>query len=540
MGNWDLRAEVSRLEAELRRIERENAVIQSEINSAVNSVNQANKDLNEYNKHVRDSLDRANNSINHSINTALSAYELQGQIDVLYSRFKAVELANKRIRALNNKKFYEFNNYRTIRKIVQGMLDNLNINMVSDRTIYKSVERQHLVTPDYWLTCVLISIMAWKSDDRILAEKAIKEACKLDKKSSSIFYMIFNMRMDRNEAAVKWFLEYQKCDLKGSDANTFLMMFSLVSKTMRDKVDDETSRMISDFIHRLIKECAERQGFSESYVTGFICGKMMGMVQKRTYELPNLSRYCGDFDKITKMLNLANNNYNILELILKIVNVPVAEKNTYLQQYLEDLLAKPNEVEQATYNDIEYNELIIRLGGDIDRAKSIFSEEMKKRESDFDIISTITEWIYDLNNEDVNGQMRLNMFTLTKTFHDKALTAYCNNYRSMYSNVHPVSIQDYSTDMDFGNGEAEVRKVENFYLEQQNSELSQVKNLPAYLAYGAGVVCGAASPFTSLLLLSGLGVGAAVGTGILISNSSKKKSIIQKYRDKINSVVEVV
>ena len=65
--------------------------------------------------------------------------------------------------------------------------------------------------------------------------------------------MIFNMRMNRNEAAVKWFLEYQKCDLKGSDANTFLMMFSLVSKTLTDTVDDETARMISDFIHRLIR-----------------------------------------------------------------------------------------------------------------------------------------------------------------------------------------------------------------------------------------------------------------------------------------------
>jgi hypothetical protein len=39
------------------------------------------------------------------------------------------------------------------------MMDNLDLNMVKDSVIYKSVEKQHLLTPDYWLTSVLISIM---------------------------------------------------------------------------------------------------------------------------------------------------------------------------------------------------------------------------------------------------------------------------------------------------------------------------------------------------------------------------------------------
>lgn len=154
----------------------------------VNSVNQAERELSSYNEHVRDSLDHATGVINHSINTSLSAYELQGQIDQLYTRYKHVELANKKIRTLNNKKFYDFNTYRTVRKIVQGMMDNLDLHM------------------------------------------------------------------GREEAAVKWFLEYQRCDLKGSDENTFLMLFSLISKTLSDTVDEETCRLISAYIHRLIAE----------------------------------------------------------------------------------------------------------------------------------------------------------------------------------------------------------------------------------------------------------------------------------------------
>ena len=144
MGNYELRAEVSRLESELRDIERENRALRSEIDSTVSSVNQAERDLTDYNQHIRNSLDNANGTINSSINRALDAYELQGQIDRLYARYKNVELANKKIRALNNKKYYDFNNFRTVRKIVQGMMDNLDLNMVSDAVIYKSIERRRI------------------------------------------------------------------------------------------------------------------------------------------------------------------------------------------------------------------------------------------------------------------------------------------------------------------------------------------------------------------------------------------------------------
>lgn len=54
--------------------------------------------------------------------------------------------------------------------------------MVSDQTITRSVEVQHLQTPDYWLTCVLISVMAWRNDDKELADRAMDRAIKLDKR----------------------------------------------------------------------------------------------------------------------------------------------------------------------------------------------------------------------------------------------------------------------------------------------------------------------------------------------------------------------
>lgn len=435
----------------------------------VNSVNQAERELSSYNEHVRDSLDHATGVINHSINTSLSAYELQGQIDQLYTRYKHVELANKKIRTLNNKKFYDFNTYRTVRKIVQGMMDNLDLHM------------------------------------------------------------------GREEAAVKWFLEYQRCDLKGSDENTFLMLFSLISKTLSDTVDEETCRLIFAYIHRLIAEGTEKAGYREEQVIGVIRQRMQNLMQTEAYELPLLATYCKDYSTIVKMLNLAKNNSNILEFILKVVHVPVAEKNTYLKEYLNELLEKPNSVEIATYN-----ETIIRMGGDVKAAKEVFDREIERRESELNIISSMIGWIYDMGNEDINGQMRLNMFTLLKRLEEKAADSYFQMYRNMYRDVHPVQILDYASEADFSNESGEIQKAESFYEEQQRQEMDAVKNTSAYIAFGVGALCGAAAFFTDLLLLTGLGIGVCVGAGLLAANSFKKKNIALRIQKSKTDVTDIL
>ena len=287
-------------------------------------------------------------------------------------------------------------------------------------------------------------------------------------------------------------------------------------------------------------ECAEKEGYSEEDVVGLICSRMTSLLKPESYDLPTLAKYCKDYSGMNRMANYANNNYNILEFIMKIKNVPIAERNTYLKEYLNELLAKPNDVEIETYNEIEYNELVIRLSGDVEQAKERFDAELLRRESELNIISSIIGWIYDFGNDDINGQMRLNMFTLVKILQEKAADLYFKKYRSMYKDVRPVQILDYSTDMNFTQEVAENRKVESFYQEQQSAELATVKNLSAYIAFGVAVACGIASPFLSLFLLIGTGIGVIAGAGIIISNNFKNKNIVLRVQKQKSNVLEIV
>ena len=344
----------------------------------------------------------------------VDAIALQGDIERLYVRFKNVELANKKIRAANNKKYYDFANYRTIRKIVQGIMDNLDIQMVSDQTITRSVEIQHLQTPDYWLTCVLISVMAWRNDDKELADRAMDRAIKFDKKNSAIFYMLFNLRMGREEAALKWFYTYQECDLKGSDQRTFLMLFSLVSKTLVDTVDERTKDEVFTFIKKVVDANMRASGYSEDEIIHQIRRYFNRMQPSDQLQYTMLRKCCSEFDQLSAVMMQAKNNINILEFILKTVNVPAEEKNTFLKGYIDEIIAAPNQVEKDVYDEIAYNELVIRLEGEVDVAKEQFAAEQAKKANDLNLIAEMIDWIYERDAQDVNGQIRLSMFTLTK------------------------------------------------------------------------------------------------------------------------------
>ena len=366
MSNYDLKSKLNQLESQLRQAERVNAELRGELSTVERGVSRAHKELEDYNGRIRGTLDNCNGAMNSSHQRVIDAIEVQGEIERMYVRFKQMELANKKIRAANNKKYYDFANYRTVRKIVQGIMDNLDVSMVSDKTITRSVEVQHLQTPDYWLTCVLISVMAWKNDDRELADRAMARAIKLDKKDSAIFYMLFNLRMGRDEAALKWFYTYQECDLKGSDQRTFLMLFSLVSKTLADNVEDSTKKEVFAFIKKVIDANMRASGYCEDDIVDQIRRYLNRMQPSDQLEYSMLRKYCTDFSQMSALMMQAKNNIGILEFILRTVDVPAEQKNMFLKGYIDELIATPNQTEKDVYDEIAYNELIIRYEGEVE------------------------------------------------------------------------------------------------------------------------------------------------------------------------------
>lgn len=535
-------SDVYALRSRLREEESRNREYHRMLNELSSGIVNAHNRMNNFECKVRQDLSDSSDRINSSHENIIRAQELQMEIDKLYVRFKNMEMANKRIRECNNKKYYDFTNYTTIRKIVQGILDNLNLNMISDKVIYKAVEKKHLTTPNYWLTSVLISIMAWKNDDRDLAMRAEEVSLELDKKNSSIFYMLFNIRMGRESAALKWFLLYQECELKGSDSKTFLLLFSMLCKTMDDEIDEKMKYEILEYVHKVIGTNAKQEGFSEQDILNLI-EKALGKMKKEDNSgLVMLQRCLEDYQAVTDTVMLAENNIQILQFLMDIRNVSDTEKNEFIEQFIQDEISRPNSEEQEVYNTIEYNELIISCNGDKEKANSVYKARLRKREHDLNLINEMIDWIFDTSHEkDVNGQIRKNMFILLLELQKKGIEQYIQTYRSRVTFMHRVNLGDYQSDVDFRNRNAETGKIEKHYTEERDNELSKLNQIKTYIGAGIGALGIGIAAYTAewaCLIITAVGAGLSVYN--VVSNNVKRKHILETCQMNIKSKNEIM
>ena len=518
---------VSSLEAELSRQKQINHELRQELNEIEYGVTSGYRTLEACNEQICTTLGKSHQLLENSRNKGLAAIELQGEIDKMYVKFKQMELANKRIRECNNRKYYEFANYRTVRKLVQGMMDNLDVNMVSDAVIYKSVEEQHLKTPDYWLTCVLISIMAWKSDDKALAERAVNLAVQLDKKSSSVFYMLFNLRVQRNEAALKWFLMYRECPLQGSDQRTFLLLFALISKTLNqnESVEPQMRDEINAFIREVVRRSAEAEGYSEDAMVARIKAYYDRMDAREQPACPLLKKHCKDFSMLSAAMRKAKGNLTVLEFVKSVIHVDALQRNAFIKNFIDELISQANDSEKEVYDTIRYNEMIIRCQGEVETAKVKFEAEQIHDETALNLIGEMIDWIFTGDPDEVNVQSRLNMFTLTQDLQKRAIEARTQQYRAIDKTHLTIQLGEYSTKADFSNRAGEEQKVGAFYREKCNAALAAIKDWPAYIGFGVAAAAAVASFFTSFALLIVTVIGAGFGGITLLRNKSRRAQL---------------
>lgn len=535
-------SDISRLENELSRQRAINQELHSELNTISYGVNSAYNRLERFNSAICSTLDNSRSHLDESHNLMNASLETQAEIERLYVRFKAMEMANKRIRECNNRKYYDFANYTKVRKLVQGIMDNLDVNMASDRVIYKSVEEQHLKTPDYWLTCALLSIMAWRNDDRDLADRAIKLAMDLDKKSSSIFYMLFNLRLHREDAALKWFREYQQCELKGSDQRTFLVLFALISRCINtsDEVSDEAREEITGFIRRVVDQSVRAKGFRRESMIQQIVSHLAVFTPREQPDYPLLRKYSTEYRKYASVLMEAKANIPILEFFREVLHIQPEERNALIKDYIDELISAANDQEKSVYEEIEYNETIIRMEGDVDKAKEIFGKKKIHNEREMNLIWEMIEWIYGADKEDVNGQSRMNMFVLTQDYQKEAVEARTQRYRAMDRSHSHVEIGSYSTDMDFEAEQAEKSKADAFHAKIRDEELASIKDTGSYISFGVAAlsVVGAVMLTPGLLMVT---AGAAcVGAVMLMFNKTKRKQAELDYHSNCRLTSQVI
>lgn len=526
MSNAGLYAERNRLERELADIRYENAKLQREVDQAVGTIDSLRQQLVNYENNVNNTLAVSESKMNNSIAKADTALGLQQQIEVLYPLYMNIEEADKRNRQLQQKIYYDFKDYRIIRKIMQGIMDNLDLSLVSEEIIYKAVEKEHLQAPDFWLTSAMLAVMAWKADNREIAERAIKNSLSLDIKNTCMFFMIFNLRMGREAAALNWMSVYEQQEIKGEDYKTILMMFSLVSKTVFENISTNIRVRLEAFVDRILKESMAKESFSDEGIINLIRERMIRTRTRQDFDCPALRKHTNAYEYLAETMSFAENNSNILDWICTIVNPKTNERNAYLKHYMDNLIASPNAVEKETYDEMKKNDYIVECHGNKADAEIRFAQEMHRMTQDINLIAEMVKTVHDNTEEEVNAQMRRNMFVILKDYEKRGYISYLNNYRARTNSRFSLTIQDYKTEADLRDFQSETRKIDSHYSAWLSNELSKVKDVASYIMFGAGVAVLIGSIFIKLIAL-GAGImvllGLIGGIMMLVNSGTRKR-----------------
>lgn len=544
MSNIALSMRLSELKSRLAQERAYNSKLRSELNAINSAASNASSELSRYDARVQSELGSANNDILSSEQKGMSAIEIQENIEFLFRRFKNVESATKRIRECNNRRYYEFANYRNIRKIVLGMLDNMNLGMVDMSVITRAVEINHLQLPDYWLTCALLSIMAWCNDDEMMARRCVERAVKLSRKDSVIFYMLFNMRMQRKNAVLKWLKSYEEDDFKGADSGTFLLLFSLMCQCVSMDVGEELRKEVEKFIWREFQQVTQMNPMASFEASQTVVGyfNRMGTDAVMT-SYPAMVKHIKDIEELSCALGKAKNNTNIIDYFQHIVSFKHEHKNRILENYIEELVATPNDAEVEVFKTIEYNERIIRLKGDVDAANDEQHAADAHQKSKLNLLQEMIDWIYDAKSPCQDGKIRICLFAMCRSVQEMACEAYRKAYLSMLKTVHPIAIDGYSTDLDFKALEAENAKVVHYFEGIRDDELAKVSEVPVYIAGGVcslsvigSIVCkivgGNAAVWMIPLLVLAV-ISLVVMMGLKLSNKITRLKIRKKCSDAV-------
>lgn len=576
-----LESELSYLQSRYAELEAERAELQAELNQLYRAAQDTNDALLLERQRIDGELGVVMQRMTSSDADMRRALQTQNEIGELYGRLKAMEQANKAIRKCNDRKYYDFAVYRQVRKIVQGMMDDLDFSMISMDVIDKAVQREQLKDPDFWLTSAMLAIVAWNDDDREAAEKALRNAMRLDDRKTAAFFMVFNLRLaseksftpgisdQRELAALKWlaYLAGGRLDaavkptgaqggavsgaqttgassqsskpaptapqgpaLRGSEQSLLLLFISMMSRALSDKVSDRTRQIVTNYVNSLIDEDLARHGDTRAQAVGRIADKWQGIAGTQPFPYDAIVSHVPGWKDLSLAMSMARGQQAILEFVDRTLTVPVEQRNLFLKDYIDGIAQEPGKQERDTYDEIRRNELIIECKGDVDEARGRFAKEKAFENAELNIVGDMIDWVYgDRSSEEVNPQMVRNMFVATKPLELEACGLYRDRYTSLVRPVQTVTVDDFTTQMPMQDATPAKQAVGQHYAQLEADAVSRVSNTFAVVLIVLGVALGVGMAFVAPpAILAGV-VVAALGGITLYMNGRRRAAIHRQF-----------
>jgi len=307
------------------------------------------------------------------------------EVNVLAEEFRAFVGESRRIAALADAKqtvvmleqelAKEFGHYDTIRKHTVGILQATDVSVVRKETISTATEELMLSAPRYWLAPALIALSAWISDNKQLAEKALKEAMRRDDEKTSLLFCLISRRAGRLDGSLLWLERYFGMqDPAKMESRVIVVLDAFASGLF----GTDAKGICASKIRGWLDELSARAGFIETQKQQWstaICAKKVFI---NDTSFPYLKDNSSTWPELKEVLSWAETHENVYQYFSAIFNTPINNSvsvESKIDEILDNLVTNYDNEELPLRKELRRNHLIIEENGVIDRAMSRFGAE---------------------------------------------------------------------------------------------------------------------------------------------------------------------
>ena len=499
-------------EADLRGIEFKLQNIQTQINFV-------NLNLNK----VDNNIDNLHAQIN-ALSEQIATFERK---QMLENRLGQAETKIVKIRQeIENK----FGHYAKIRRLTTGILQGTDLGIIKKETISNVTEKTMISTPGYWLAPCLVALSAWISDDKDLADKAVKEAIKRNDEKTSLFFGLICRRANRKAASLKWFQRYlENQDSRHLDRKAVIVIDAFVSGLLGADSESLISQQISKWIEEIMNECNSMEQQMEQWKNT--------IALKKPYEVnldyPYLEKYSTTWSllkEIMKGAKLHNNLYNYFKNIFdkKHIKEPLKKE---LDRILDDLVTNFDAEEIPLRKQEKFEQFVINYKGDENQAQTSMRIEETAFKDDKDFMQLLTDASMKPESSKASVSTQKFAIAISKEWIEAAYTDLIAENRAKIPHEIEILIGTFRGKTQNGENENElISEFSNHNEKEKEQELEKYKltSYDNFFLYG-GALIGILGLF--MLSTGVMGIfGIIAGIGMILHYNSIKKSKEANYQ----------
>lgn len=431
----------------------------------------------------------------------------------------------------------KYGNYDIIRRQISGLLESININLVSKKTLTLETEKILFNAPNYYLSYALIAISAWFSNDKKKANSALNEALKLNAAKTSLLLCFVHLHLKREQTALKWMKKYLESQNPYELDNEFISVIDALTSGVY-------SKDITDIIYSHIKKYANNLSSDEQLINRCVKRFETFFSKKKVvvndYEYPNLVKFTNNFDNIKKSLVNAKSYYDAYYEFNRMIENVKNTKSPDLTVLLNNFVNSYEDKELELKKDILKDKLIINNNGNIKKANETFEDSNLAYENKTDFYTLMTNILLERN--DVSKITKKLAASFLKDIIKKGLNNALASGNEV-SGLTTISINEWSGSTMDGSNENELKESLKDYLRKPYDRLLAECNLfdvkiiltilgaiiGLILAIGFNYIIGLAVIIISLILL------------FFFANSIfKKRDFIEKEYNEVEKKVIIV